>query len=48
MIRKIVLGIAGLVALAVVAGLGGYFWILTSLPKTSGSVPWPGSTVRWR
>ena len=42
MVRKIVLGIAALLALVLAAGLGVYLWALTSLPKTSGTVTLAG------
>ena len=42
MVRKIVLGIAALLALVLAAGLGVYFWALTSLPKTDGTVTLAG------
>ena len=42
MTRKIILGIAGLVVMMVAAGLGGFLWLRTSLPQTSGSVTLAG------
>ncbi len=42
MIRKIALIFAALVILLVAAGLGGYWWLRTSLPQMNGSVTLAG------
>jgi penicillin amidase len=41
-LRRILYGLVALVALIVIAGVGGYLWLRTSLPQTAGTVSVPG------
>src|SRR5919108_6153047 len=41
-LRRILYGLAALVALLTVVGAGGYLWLRTSLPQTTGTITAPG------
>jgi len=41
-LRRILYGLGALVAVVVVVGAGGYVWLRTSLPQTSGTIAAPG------
>jgi penicillin amidase len=41
-LRRILYGLGALVALIAIIGVGGYFWLRTSLPQTTGTIAVPG------
>jgi penicillin amidase len=41
-LRRILYGLGALVALIIVVGAGGYLWLWTSLPQTTGTIAVPG------
>src|SRR5262245_19872689 len=41
-LRRILYGLGALLALLVVVGAGGYLWLRTSLPQTTGTIGVPG------